>query len=72
MSADGKIRREVSRRCSSRNLVLSQGDIVHARIEANTFDVAYSTRPDTVFPFHAHDQSHSGDVTKHKDKIGMK
>ena len=65
MSVDGKIGRKVSRRCSSRDLVSSQGNIVRARIEVNTFDVAYSTRPDTVLSLHAHDKSHSGNITKY-------
>src|SRR5271156_1960489 len=72
MSADGKIRREVSTRCSSRNAVSSQGYIVCARTEVNTFDVAYSTRTDTVLPLHAHNQSHSGNVAKCQDEIGVK
>ena len=72
MSADGKIRREILAGCSSRNLVLLQGDIVCVRTEVNTFDVAYLTRTDTVLPLHVHDQSHSGNVTKCQDEIGMK
>ena len=72
MSADEKIRREILAGCSSRNLVSSQGDIVCARTEVNTFDVAYLTRTDTVLPLHAHDQSHSWNVAKCQDEIGMK
>ena len=41
-----------------------QGDIVCVRTKVNTFDVAYLTRTDIVLPLHAHDQSHSGNVTK--------
>ena len=51
MSADGKIRKYVLMRCSSRNPVSSQGDIVCARTEVNTLDVAYLTRTDAVLPF---------------------
>jgi len=71
MSMDGKIRWVVLMGLSSRNLVSSQGDIVMVTIEANTFDVAYSTRADTILPFHTHDQSHSRNVSKCQDEIGM-
>src|ERR1700677_3039797 len=72
MSADGKIRRYVLTRHSSGNLVSSQGDVVRTGIEANTFDVAYSTRLHSVLPLHAHYQSHGGNIAKCQDWIGVK
>src|SRR6266540_755515 len=49
MSMDGKIRWVISTRFSSRNLLLSQGDIVSA-IKANAFNLTYPTRTDAILP----------------------
>ena len=55
MSADGKIRWVISRRYGPRNLVSSQRDIVHKRIEADAFDIAYLIGFDSILLLHAHD-----------------
>ena len=55
ISVDGKIRWVVLRRYGPRNLVSSQGDIVHMRIEADAFDIAYLTGFDSILPLHVHD-----------------
>ena len=71
MSVSRKIRWIVLLRTSSRNLIMSKGNIVSAR-DRDTFDVACLTRAETILPFHAHYESHSRNVTKWKDEICMK
>ena len=58
-------------RTSSGDFIVSKGDIVSAR-DRDTFDVACSTRAETVLPFHAHYESYCRDITKCEDQIGMK
>ena len=71
MCVDRELRWVILMRLSSRDLVLSQGKIMSARLKANAFDIAYLTGADTVLPFYVHDQGHSRNVAKCQNEIGM-